>query len=181
MIDINNLGDMDIENMTSEQKKEVLDAMLERASKTVWKQQYLILKEAEKEIYRVEMLWVNEAFPEYFYEYLGLNVDWDKWELKETEVDFVKLFYAWWSCIHYDFLSIADSCHKDIYYEDKRIVAGRLSHFDITNVGIFFTALRKIKKYTHQSKEDSDILTLDDRYKLYVELCDWKPTKNKEE
>ena len=79
------------------------------------------------------------------------------------------------------FLSIADSCHKDIYYEDKRIVAGRLSHFDITNVGIFFTALRKIKKYTHQSKEDSDILTLDDRYKLYVELCDWKPTKNKEE
>lgn len=103
MIDINNLGDIDIENMSLEQKKELLDAMLERASKTVWKQQYLILKEGEKEIYRVEMLWVNEAFPEYFYEYLGLNVDWDKWELKETEVDFAKLFYAWWSCIHYDF------------------------------------------------------------------------------
>lgn len=36
MIDINNLGDMDIENMTTEQKKELkelLDAMLERAEK----------------------------------------------------------------------------------------------------------------------------------------------------
>ena len=35
MIDINNLGDMDIENMTSEQKKELLDAMLERAKNSV--------------------------------------------------------------------------------------------------------------------------------------------------
>ena len=80
--------------MTTEQKKELLDAIVERAKSIVWKQQYLILKEAEKEIYRVEMLWVNEAFPEYFYEYLGLNVDWDKWELKETEVDFAKLSYS---------------------------------------------------------------------------------------
>lgn len=181
MIDINNLADMDIENMTSEEKKELLDAIVERASKIVWKQQYLILKEGKKEIYRVEMHDKNKAFPDYFYEYLNLNVDWDKWELKETEVDFAKLFYAWWSCIHYDFLHIADSFHKDIYLEDKRIVAGRLLYFDITNVGVFFTALREIKKYTHKSKYNSDLLTLDDKYKLYVELCDWKPTKNKEE
>lgn len=181
MIDIYNIANMDIENMTSEQKKELLDAIVERAKKSVRKQQYLILKEGEKEIYRVEMLWINEAFPHYFYEHLGLNVDWDKWELKETEVDFAKLFYAWWSCIHYDFLDIADSFHKDINLEDKNIIAGRLSHFDITNVGVFFTALREIKKYTHSAKYNSDLLTLDDKYKLYVELCDWKPMKNKEE
>lgn len=181
MIDINNLGDMDIENMTLEQKKELLDAIVERAKKMVWKQQYLILKEGDKEIYRVEMHDRNKAFHDSFYEYLDLNVDWDKWELKETEVDFAKLFYAWWSCIHCDFLNIADSFHKDVYSEDKRIIAGRLLYFDITNVGVFFTALREIKKYTHKAKYNSDLLTLDDKYKLYVELCDWKPTKNKEE
>ena len=178
MKDIYNIGDMDIENMTLEQKKELLDAIVERAKKMVWKQQYLILKEGDKEIYRVEMHDKNKAFPDYFYEYLNLNVDWDKWELKETEVDFAKLFYAWWSRIHYDFLHIADSFHKDIYLEDKRIVAGRLLYFDRTNVGVFFTALREIKKYTHKAKYNSDLLTLDDKYKLYVELCDWKPSKN---
>ncbi len=181
MIDINNLGDMDIENMTSEQKRELLDAMLERAKSRVWKQQYLILKEGDKEIYRFEMLFINEALNESFFDNLNLTVDWDKWELKETEVDFNELFYEWWRCIHGGFVDTADSFHEDIYLADKRIVVGRLTHFDITNVGVFFTALIKIKKYTHQSKEDSDILTLDNKYKLYVELCDWKPTKNKEE
>lgn len=181
MIDINNLGDMDIENMSLEQKKELSDAMLERAKKMVWKQQYLILKEGEKEIYRVKMRRRNKAFHDSFYEYLDLNVDWDKWELKETEVDFAKLFYAWWSCIHCDFLNIADSFHKDVYSEDKRIIAGRLTYFDITKVGVFFTALREIKKYTHKSKENSNILLLDNKYHLYVEICDWKAMKNKEE
>lgn len=181
MIDINNLGDMDIENMTSEQKKELLDAMLERAKNSVWKQQYLILKEGDKEIYRFEMLFINKALNESFFNNLNLTVNWDKWELKETEVDFNKLFYEWWRCICGDFVDTADSFHKDIYLADKRIVVGRLTHFDITDVGVFFTALRKIKKYTHKSKEDSDILTLDNKYKLYIELCDWKPTKNEEE
>ena len=88
MIDINNLGDMDIENMTSEEKKELLDAIVERASKIVWKQQYLILKEGDKEIYRFGMLFINEALNESFFDNLNLTVDWDKWELKETEVDF---------------------------------------------------------------------------------------------
>lgn len=164
--------------MTTEQKKELLDAIVERAKSIVWKQQYLILKEGEKEIYRVEMHHRNKAFHDSFYEYLDLKVDWDKWELKETEVDFAKLFYAWWSCIHYDFLDIADSFHEDAYLEDKNLVAGRLTYFDRTNVGVFFTALREIKKYTHKAKHNSDLLTLDERYKLYVELCDWKPSKN---
>ena len=181
MIDINNIADMDIKNMTLEQKKELLDAMLERAEKTVWKQQYLILKEGDKEIYRFEMLFINKALNESFFENLNLTVDWDKWELKETEVDFNELFYEWWRCICGRFVDTADGFHEDIYLADKRIVVGRLTHFDITDVGVFFTALRKIKKYTHKSKEDSDILMLDDRYKLYVELCDWKSTKNEEE
>ena len=93
MIDINNLGDMDIENMTSEEKKELLDAIVERASKIVWKQHYLILKEGDKEIYRFGMLFINEALNESFFDNLNLTVDWDKWELKETEVDFNELFY----------------------------------------------------------------------------------------
>lgn len=181
MIDINNIADMDIENMSLEEKKELLDAMLKRAEKMVWKQQYLILKEGEKEIYRFEMAWHNEALNESFFDNLNLSVDWDKWELKETEVDFAMLFYEWWRCIGGGFVATADSFHEDIYLEDKRVVVGRLTYFDITKVGVFFTALRKIKKYTHKSKEDSDILMLDNKYKLYVELCDWKPTKNKEE
>ena len=181
MIDINNLGDMDIENMTSEQKKELLDAMLERAKNSVWKQQYLILKEGDKEIYRFGMLFINEALNESFFDNLNLTVDWDKWELKETEVDFNELFYEWWRCIHGRFVDTADGFHEDIYLADKRIVVGRLTYFDITDVGVFFTALRKIKKYTHKDKNNSDLLILDDKYKLYVELCDWKPTKNEEE
>ena len=181
MIDINNLGDMDIENMTSEQKKELLDAIVEKAKSIVWKQQYLILKEGGKEIYRFKMHRRNKAFHEFFYKNLNLNVDWDKWELKETEVDFNELFYEWWRCICGSFVDTADGFHEDIYLADKRIVVGRLTHFDITDVGVFFTALREIKKYTHKAKYNSDLLTLDDKYKLYVELCDWKPTKNEEE
>lgn len=188
MIDINNLGDMDIENMTSEQKKELLDAMLERAKNSVWKQQYLILKEEDKEIDRFEMLFVNEALGESFYENLNLSVDWDKWELKETEVDFIKLFYEWWKCVGRSFTDVADNFRNDIccYYKEDTINA--LTYFDRTDVGKFFTAFRKIRKYTYEEKPKSGIylaeghfLKLDDKYKLYIELCDWKPTKNEEE
>lgn len=164
--------------MTTEQKKELLDAIVERAKSIVWKQQYLILKEGDKEIYRFGMLFINEALNESFFDNLNLSVDWDKWELKETEVDFNELFYEWWRCICGGFADTADSFREDIYLEDKRLVAGRLTYFDITKVGMFFTALREIKKYIHKSKENSDLLTLDDKYKLYVELCDWKPSKN---
>lgn len=185
MIDINNLGDMDIENMTSEEKTELLDAIVERAEKIVWKQEYLILKEGDKEIYRVKTHGRNKAFHDSFYKNLNLNVDWDKWELKETEVDFNELFYEWWRCICGSFVDTADTFYKDINRRYKEDVVNALTYYDTTKVGRFFTVFREVRKYTHKAKPKSDIylaeghfLKLDDRYKLYVELCDWKPSKN---
>ena len=141
-----------------------------------------------EEIDRFEMLFVNEALGESFYENLNLSVDWDKWELKETEVDFIKLFYEWWKCVGRSFTDVADNFRNDIccYYKEDTINA--LTYFDRTDVGKFFTAFREIRKYTYEEKPKSGIylaeghfLKLDDKYKLYIELCDWKPTKNEEE
>lgn len=172
---------MRINNETSDLLDKLVAEFTNKLKNMQLKQQYLILKEGDKEIYRAEMLDVNTAFNKSFYERLNLNINWDKWELEETEIDFTKLFYEWWRCIFEDIIDTADNFHKEICRRYKEDVLNALTYFDNTKVGLFFTAFREIRKYTYKTKTkppiytaDGYVISLKDKYKLYIELCNWK-------